>query len=159
VLISNAGYGSGRAARGSHTMSIVWGGLWREREVQRKITGRCVQATVGVNIGPLWCVKEVWFAAGRVGLVELDLTGSRLALQGLAALVRKEQPGQLYGATATVKATITIFEIELVRALCKFLRACDCHVRVALKLANPSCGGIAPTCTLRSCALDVYALT
>lgn len=91
--------------------------------------------------------------------MELDLTGSRLALQGLAALARMEQPGQLYGATATVKATITIFEIQLARTLRKFPRACDCHDRVALKLANPSCGGIAPTCTLRSCAFDVYALT
>lgn len=91
--------------------------------------------------------------------MELDLTGSRLALQGLAALARKEQPGQLYGATSTVKATITTFEIQVARALCKTLRACDCHDIVALKLANPSCGGTAPTCTLRSCALDVYALT
>jgi hypothetical protein len=66
-------------------------------------------------------VKEVWSAAGRVGLVELDLTGSRLALQGLAALARMEQPGQLYGATATVKATITIFEIQLACALLEFL--------------------------------------
>jgi hypothetical protein len=41
--------------------------------------------------------------------------------QGLAALVRKEQLGQLYGATATVKATITIFEIQLACALLEFL--------------------------------------
>ena len=28
-------------------------------------------------------------------------------------------------------------------------RDCDCHDIVALKLAHPSCGGTAPTCTLR----------
>jgi hypothetical protein len=40
-------------------------------------------------------------------------------------------------------------------------RDCDCHDIVALKLAHPSCGGTAPTCTPHHAAttIHVFSLT
>lgn len=81
VLISKAGYGSGRAARGLHTMLDVWGGLAKEeREMERERTGRWVQVTMGLYKGPVWCVKEVWLCLRLEGwwswAVRLTLSGA-----------------------------------------------------------------------------------
>lgn len=71
VLISKAGYGSGRAARGSHTMLIVWGGL-AEEERSRAENNRQMRAGYCGGIYRPGVVCEgglAVFAAGE--LVEL----------------------------------------------------------------------------------------
>lgn len=122
VLISKAGYRSGRAARGSRTMLIVWGGLAEEErssaEDNRQIgAGYCG----GIYRPGVVCEGGLAvFAAGELVelAVRLAFSGALLLGEGnLRHLGRPERQGRMVQpgprpqcscdrAAPTVKATI-----------------------------------------------------
>lgn len=83
------GAGGQRAGLTHHVNCVVI--IWREKEEgERKITGRWVQVTVGVYIGPVWCVEEVWLCLR----LESWWSWVRLTLSGtlLGVLIKAQSP-------------------------------------------------------------------